>query len=377
MRLSPSLTALAAGVAVAAPWLAARRVLRAADGLERFDEPAPEPMKAPSDVGPELDEVLAALRGAQSSFAGAGLAERRALVRAWLDELGEDVEHDCTVTPVDDETVRGEWVVPPAVDVSRRLLYVHGGAFEAGSPRSHRSMTTRLAASTGMAVLAVEYRLAPEHTRQDALDDIDAAWDLLCTTGPDGPAEAAALAVAGDSAGGNLALGLVHRTRDRAASRLPDAAVAFCPSTDHTFSGPSWRENIATDAFLGPRLGPIVSLPRELLVLGLWATTRIRPDDPRLSPLLDDLSGLPPTLVQVSDVEMLRDDGVRYARAAQAAGSPVQLQLWPSMVHAWQAFADLPEAAEALDEVVAFLAEHTGVGSSAAAADGQRARTIA
>lgn len=359
-------TLVGAGLAVAG--LAAvvagvtRRLLHAADHLARFDTPAPPLQKQPGDVSEALDEVIGQLQSSQRRLGRADdQGDRRARVRQWLDDMGRGVEHDCELVPVDGP-VRGEWVVPPDADPRRRLLYVHGGAFEAGSPLSHRSLTTRIAQATGMPVLAVDYRLQPEHDRQDALDDVDAAWALLCARGPDGPAPLHTAHLMGDSAGGNLALGLAQRLRDGGA-RQPDAVAVFAPLTDSTFASPSWHDNLATDPFLGPGFRRLLDVPRSLLVLGLWAATRIRPDDPRVSPALGDLHDLPPTLVQVSDDEMLRDDGIRYARAARAAGSPVQLQVWPRLVHVWQAFADLPEAAEALDEALAFLAEHEPVSS--------------
>ena len=346
------------GTLAIVPLLVARWILRQPQELEQHDDPSPPLMKDPDEVGPEVAAVVADLRRAQSSFSSTDRDERRRQVRRWLDELGADVDHDCRIVPVERTRCRGDWVVPPDADPTRRLLYLHGGSFEAGSPQSHRSLTTRIAERTGMPVFVADYRLSPEHTRQDALDDVDASWALLCAEGPDGPTRLLDAYVAGDSAGGNLALGLAHRLRDRG-SRTPDAVVAFSPLTDSTLSSPSWHENLDTDPFLAPALGQFLEMPREVLLLGTWAGTRIRPDDPRVSPLLDDLSGLPPTLVQASDSEMLRDDAVRYARAAQAAGSPVRLQVWPDMVHVFQAFADLPEASEALAEVEAFLAEHT------------------
>ena len=343
--------------AVGAGWLVARRIMRRADDLAQYDRPAPELMKPADEVGPEHDAVVAQLHGAQTSFDNSSRAARRAQARAWMDDLGAGVEHDCTIIPVDTGTCRGDWVVPPDADTGRRVLDVHGGAFEAGSPLSHRGLTTRLAERTSMPVFVVDYALSPEQTRADALADVDAAWDLVCHEGPDGPADLDAAFVLGDSAGGNLALGLTLRLRD-GAGRLPDGVVVFAPATDSTFAGPSWHENVDTDPFLGPGFSRYLTVPREVLVLGVWARTGIRPDDPRVSPALGELHGLPPTLVQASDAEMLRDDAVRFARAAQAAGSPVELQLWPRMVHVFQAFPTLPEAREAMDEVVAFLERH-------------------
>lgn len=368
LRRGLGLLVTVVGAATGIALLLARRIMAAADRLAVHDEPRPDLVKPADEVGPEIEAVVAQLHGAQTSFDNSSRAARREQARRWLDELGAAVEHDCTVVPVSTDACRGDWVVPPDADPSRRLLYVHGGAFEAGSPLSHRGLTTRLAERTGMPVFVVDYGLSPEHTRTEALADVDAAWDLLCREGPDGPTDLAAAFVAGDSAGGNLALGLSLRLRD-GAGRRPDAVVAFAPSTDSTFAGPSWRDNVATDPFLGPGFARYLDVPREVLVLAVWARTGIRPDDPRVSPALGDLRDLPPTLVQASDAEMLRDDAVRFVRAAQAAGSPVELQLWPRMVHVFQAFPALPEGQEALDEAVAFLQRHgaratDGVGTS-------------
>lgn len=333
--------------------------MRRAARLTRHDDPPPPLMKQPDAVGPAVEEVVDQLREAQAGFTSSDRDERRQQVRRWLDDMGARVDHDCEIVPVRRAGCRGDWVVPPDADPARRLLYLHGGAFEAGSPTSHRSLTTRIAERTGLPVFVADYALSPEHTRREALADVDAAWALVCAEGPDGPTPAEAVFVAGDSAGGNLALGLAHRLRD-GTSRSPDGVVALAPLTDSTFSSPSWHENVATDPFLGPGFARLLEVPQELLVLGTWWTTGIRPDDPRVSPALGDHRGLPPTLVQVSDSEMLRDDAIRYARAAQAAGSPVRLQVWPRMVHVWQAFAEVPESDEALDEIAAFLTEHSG-----------------
>ena len=110
---------------------------------------------------------------------------------------------------------------------------------------------------------------------------------------------------------------------------------------------------------LGPFFGALAKIPRTLLLWGAWLQTRIRPSDPRISPVYGDLAGLPPLLVQASEAEMLRDDARRYANKAAAAGSPVTLQTWAHMVHVWQIFhPELPEGREALEEIRRFLARH-------------------
>lgn len=174
------------------------------------------------------------------------------------------------------------------------------------------------------------------------MDDTDAGWAFLCVEGPDGRADLVDGYVAGDSAGGNLTAGLLQRVRD-AGGRLPNAAVLLSATLDSTYSSPSCVLNIDSDLMLGPGYGGAITASHALLVLTTWETTGFRPDDPRISPLLGDLGGLPPTLAQVSEAEMLRDDSIRYARAAAAAGSPSRLQVWPKMLHVWQMLPELPE----------------------------------
>jgi acetyl esterase/lipase len=342
--------------AALAPLLVTARVLRRASGYARFDDRDVPLMRRPQDVSDEHRAVAAELERDVTTLNDGGPVQRLTRMRAWLDEAGDGVETDARISELVGGDVRGEWIVPPGCDTRRRLLYVHGGGYQLGSPRSHRMLTTDLARRTGCAVLVVDYRLMPENSRMAGIEDVRTAWELLVGTGPDGPALATTAYVAGDSAGANLVLALTHWVRDTH-GRLPDAVVAFSPPTDSTLSSPSWHDNVDTDAFLGPSYRRLLALPPAMLFLGVWATSRIRPDDQRLSPLLDDLRGLPPTLVQASRSEMLFDDAVRYTNAARAAGSPVTLQVWPGMVHVWQSF-DVPEAAEALDEVEAFLAAH-------------------
>ncbi len=340
-------------VAFAAPWAVARWVLRGAD-LSAFDRPAGERFGAdgPSD---ELRAVVASLDRVRELLRGVPRRERLAVLRRHLDELFAGRTFDVRITPVDAGGVRGEWVVAPGADPSRRMLYVHGGAFMMGSPRSHRTLTSRLAQLTGGAVFAVDYRLMPEHPRRAGIDDCRRAYRWLLDHGPDGAGPASAVFVGGDSAGGNLALSLLQWVRDTGL-RAPDAAVALSPLTDATLASPSLRRNVRTDPMLGPLFGALARVPSTLLLWSSWRRTGIKPCDPVVSPLRGDLSRLPPTLLQVSDAEMLFDDSQRYANRAQAAGSPVRLQRWAHMVHVWQIFdPELPEARAALDEIGRFL----------------------
>lgn len=189
------------------------------------------------------------------------------------------------------------------------------------------------------------------------IEDCRTAYAWIVANGPGGPDPAERVYVAGDSAGGNLTLTLIAWVRDQGI-RQPDAAVAFSPTTDQTFSSPTVLRNMESDAMLGPMFRDLAKIPRPLLWWFAWAQSRIPPSSPLVSPVFGDLSGLPRTLLQVSEAEILYGDSVRYANRAAAAGSPVRLQSWPHMVHVWQMFyPQLTEAREAWDEVGRFIAE--------------------
>jgi len=352
--LSIALAIFVAVIVIA--WAVARWHLCGSD-LSAFDGPVGERHSrgdAPSD---EACAVVASLGGVVQLLQVTPVRERTAALRRYIDEAFANRTFDARFVPVNAGGVKAEWVLEPRADAARRTLYIHGGAFVMGSPRSHRTLTTRFSAMTGGAVLAIDYRLMPEQPRRAGIEDCRTAYRWLLENGPDGPATARTVFVAGDSAGGNLVLSLLAWTRDTGL-RLPDAAVALSPLTDATLASPSIRTNLPSDAMLGPLFGQLARVPRWLMVWGAWLQTRINPSDPLVSPVRGDLSGLPPVLVQASEVEMLRDDARRYVNKARAAGSPVRLQTWNHMVHVWQIFnPELTEARDALGEIERFLAE--------------------
>ena len=341
-------------VCVAVPWAVARWTLRGAD-MSAFDQPAGERFAHGEAPSAEIRAVIASLGGIRNVLRGVPLRQRNAVLRKYMDGLFEDRELAVRSTPTDAGGVPGEWVLAPGADPSRRTLYIHGGAFLMGSPKSHRTLTSRFAELTGGAVLAIDYRLMPEHPRRAGIEDCRNAYRWLLQHGPDGTQAATAVFVAGDSAGGNLALSLINWVRDEGL-RAPDAVVALSPLTDATLSSPSLRRNLRSDPMLGPLFGKMALVPHTLLLFLGWMQTRIRPNDPLISPLRADLSGMPPVLLQASEDEMLFDDSQRYVNRAVAAGSPVRLQRWKHMVHVWQIFnPELPEAREALAEIGKFL----------------------
>ena len=291
-----------------------------------------------------------------SMGAGASGGNRLQQMRDGMDAMGDSADlTGITLKPAEVNGVPGEWVLADNSDPSRRLLYLHGGAFTAGSPRSHRPITTKYARMAGVSVLAVDYRLVPENRRIDCLTDCQSAYRWILENGPDGPGEPGVLFVSGDSAGGNLTLAVIAWARD-AGLRPADGAIALSPATDAAFDSPSLISNIATDHMLGPMFGRITRLPRWVIAWFGLLSNRMHPCDPRISPLRGDLSNLPPTLVHASEAEMLLDDARRYVNKATEAGSEATLETWHHMLHVWHIFEpSLPEAKEAFEHILRFM----------------------
>ena len=293
--------------------------------------------------------------------------KRLKLIRRFMEDMSAGREYVSKFVPVDAGGVPAEWVLAPGIDPSKRVLYIHGGAYMAGSSRSHRNITNRLSEICNAAVLAIDYRLMPEHKRSDGIADCRSAYRWILENGPegehgsgeengsDGASPPDFLLVGGDSAGGNLSLSLAAWVRDEGL-RPPDAVVAFSPSLDGSFSSPSIRSNVSSDLMLGPLFAILLKIPRAVRAWLYVLEFRFNPADPVVSPVFGDLSNLPPTLIQVSEAEMLLDDARRYVRKARASGSPALAQSWPHMLHVWQIFyPEVPEAGQAFREVALFL----------------------
>lgn len=344
------------------PWLILWRWLRGPD-LSAFDEPSSRRVTERTEASPEIAEVHDLLADLRKKTGPAGSRGRISRVRQAFDEGFAGAPRDpeslgVEVRNVDAGGVPAEWVLAPGCDPRRRLLYVHGGAFYVGSPKSHRPLTAALARRTGAAVLSIDYRLMPEHSRRDGIRDCRTAYRFVLEHGPDGPQPLDALFLAGDSAGGNLTLMLTAWARDEGL-RPVDAALALSPATDSSASSPTLAGNLDTDPMLGPVFRPMLRLPRTFLRLGTLFGIRMHPCNPLISPVHGDLAGLPPTLVQASESELLLGDACRYVNKARAAGSPVELQTWPGMVHVWQIFEGvLPESTEALDRMADFVRDN-------------------
>jgi monoterpene epsilon-lactone hydrolase len=245
-------------------------------------------------------------------------------------------------TPVDAGGVKADLIVTPASRADRRVLYLHGGGYRLGSPATYRHFTWRLADATRARLLAIDYRLAPEHPFPAALDDAVAAYRWLLAERGD-PRR---MAVVGDSAGGGLALALLLKARNDGLP-LPAAAVALSPWTDLALTGASLRLNAESDPMLNA--DDVPAFAADYLA-------GADPRNPYASPLYGDPSGLPPTLIQVGDDEILRDDAVRMAERMRGANCHVELQIWPRTPHVWQLLAPLlPEARAAIAEIGGFV----------------------
>lgn len=355
---------LFAVVLVLAIWFVGARALRGPD-LQAFDglqHDGAGTRRTRFSSGPTPNDehraVIASMGNIAATLKATPHSQHTGLLRNYMDNMTAGRAFEARFVQVDAGGVPAEWVLAPGADPTRRTLYIHGGAWMMGSPRSHRTITTRFSEVSGGAVLAIDYRLMPEHPRMAGIEDCRNAYRWMLDNGPEGAAPASAVFVAGDSAGGNLALSLIAWVRDQGL-RAPDAAVAMSPATDGTLGSPSLLANIETDAMLGPLFKHMSRVPRSMLLWGAWFQHRIRPNDPVVSPAFGDLAGLPPILIHASDVEMLLDDSVRYANKASAAGSPVTLQTWNHVVHVWHIFnPELTEARQAFDEIGRFLDLH-------------------
>jgi epsilon-lactone hydrolase len=247
-----------------------------------------------------------------------------------------------TCDPVSANGVPAEWICPPGRETRGVVLHLHGGSFVSGSIASHRTLAGNVALASGSRVLLVDYGLAPEHPFPAGLADAVTAFTWLLEQG----FPAGQVAVAGDSAGGNLALALLLRLRDHR-QPAPAAAVCFSPAPDLTFSGASWGFNASKDLLVEE------AKEREAVRLYLVDTD---PRTPLASPTFADLHGLPPLLIQVGSHEVLRSDCETFAENARAAGVEVRLEVWPGMQHEWQFAARLlPEGRSAIAHAGAFL----------------------
>jgi acetyl esterase/lipase len=236
--------------------------------------------------------------------------------------------------------IPGELALPDGVSGPPRVLYLHGGAYEALSPRTYRNIFATIAVRSGLQVFASDYRLAPEHPAPAALNDALAVYEAMTDDAGE------PVAIAGDSAGGGLALALAVAARDRDLPP-PHAIALISPWVDMTMSGRSVTENSGRDA----------TLSRRAVLSGVRSyASELGPEHPICSPIRSDLTGLSPMLIHAGGNELFRSEGEELARLAEAAGVEVTLRVFEGLWHDFQTHVGmLAEADESLAEIGEFL----------------------
>jgi len=267
-------------------------------------------------------------------------------MRVGFEQMAAPAQPDVKNEKVSANGVDAEWITAPGAAADRAVLYLHGGGYVLGSVNTHRDLIGRISRAAQARMLALNYRLAPEHPFPAAVDDALVGYRYLLDHG----LKPARIAVAGDSAGGGLTVATLIAIRD-AGLPLPAVGACLSPWVDMEGKGESMTTRAKAD--------PVVQ--REGLA-GM-AQAYLAGKDPRTplaSPLHADLKGLPPLLIQVGDAETLLDDSTRIAARARAAGVQVKLEVWPEMIHVWQLFASfLPEGQEAVEGIGKYIHQHT------------------
>jgi epsilon-lactone hydrolase len=252
---------------------------------------------------------------------------------------------DVAIEPATANGVAAEWTVTPQAARDAALLFLHGGGYVIGSLDSHRHLVAEAGRAAGIAGLALDYRLAPEHPFPAAVDDALAGYRFLLGRG----VRPGRVAIAGDSAGGGLVVAAMLAIRD---AGLPQPACGWCisPWVDMAATG----ETMASRAAADPTVQKAGILDMAKLYLnGASART------PLASPIYGDLAGLAPLLIQVGAAETLLDDALRLAKVAGMADVGVDLEIWPEMIHVWHLFhPELDAGCRAIEKGGAFIRAH-------------------
>jgi monoterpene epsilon-lactone hydrolase len=268
------------------------------------------------------------------------LAEQRARIDTLADFF--PVPEGAEIEPASIGGVKGEWARGRRARRDSALLYLHGGGYVIGSPKSHRHLTAALSEASGLSLFVPDYRLAPEHPFPAALEDAVAAYKGLLDSG----LSPARLAIAGDSAGGGLTIATLVALRERKLP-LPACAVGISPWTDLSQGGEAYRTRLKRD--------PMVTKD-GLDAMAAAYLAGADPKTPLASPLFADLHGLPPLLLQVGTEEALYDDTVGLKSRAEAAGVEVSAESWGGMMHVWHIFHPiLSEGRDAIARIGSYL----------------------
>ncbi|MBV8305437.1 MAG: alpha/beta hydrolase [Acidimicrobiia bacterium] len=304
-------------------------------------------------LDPDVEILLSSMEqngeGA-GSIADVGVEQARQFIEVF-GTIGGTVE----VARVEDHTVPGpggdipvRLYSPSADAVLPVVVYLHGGGWCIGNIASHDGICRKLAAQSGLTVVSVDYRLAPEHRFPCAPEDCYAAVQWVPDQAGDLRVDASRMALAGDSAGGNLTAVTALLARDRGGPAISFQLMMY-PVIDATMSFPSFKENAE---------GKLLSARDMAFFYEQYVGDDVDLKDPMLSPLYaPSLRGLPPALVITAEYDPLRDEGEAYADALQQAGVEARSSRYDGMVHGFFGLeAVIPAAAPAMEEAAAALA---------------------
>lgn len=252
-------------------------------------------------------------------------------------------QKEVVIKSIEIQGMYAEWISVNRAHMKKYvILYCHGGGYMTGSSLYARTLTTKLASSTSMDVLCFDYRLAPENPYPAALEDGIKAWDYLMLFGYG----ASDIILAGDSAGGNLALAMIHKLK--AEERLlPRGVILMSPWTDLCVTGRSHESRAEVDPVLD---ADYISKAKEAYAAGQDL------ENPLISPLYGDLSGFPRTYIQVGDNEILLNDATMLYKRLLKAGVPAELEIYKGMWHVFQ-MSPFKTAYDAMDQNAEFIFE--------------------
>jgi acetyl esterase/lipase len=238
--------------------------------------------------------------------------------------------------------VTGEWLIPHQLQSDGIIIHLHGGAFAVGNALTHRAIGTHLAKHAGCKVLTLNYRLCPEHPFPAALTDVVETYQILKERHPN-----QAIALSGDSAGGNLAItATLHLQQHQQV--LPNALGLICPWTDLKISNPSHQTNAAVD--------PYFPNSERLIASAISYGGQEELTNPLISPQYAKITSFPPVMTHGGEFEALQDDAALFHQKLIDAGIESHLEIYPAMWHVWQHFAGLlPEATDSIEKMALFL----------------------
>jgi acetyl esterase/lipase len=255
------------------------------------------------------------------------------------------------IQPIQIDKLAAEFISVGDTPDDCAILYLHGGAYNIGSLNTHRDLAARISKASKIKTLLIDYRLAPEHPHPAAVEDAVLAYRWLLKNGfsPNN------IVIAGDSAGGGLAIVALVKLRDLG-ELIPAAIVCLSPWTDLELTGESIKTHIHNDPFLNPAW---------LEFMAKHYVANNDPCAPLISPIYANLKNLPPILIQVGSDEILLSDSINLAERAREAGVNITLDVWENIWHVWHFFAGkMPEANSAINQIGNFIHMHLKKGDS-------------